>query len=335
MPENPESWKQYMTLAVCTGVSTCVVLGVLYTYAEVPVPKAVTVPTATRVEQMEPPPALYLRESLVAQAAVVVDTTNHALLYDYRANEALPLASITKVMTALAAKSLLQGNDSVRITEAAMQTEGFDALNLGEVWSVDTLVDYMLITSSNRAARALRDAGERELDNRKQGIDFIEYMNATAQRIGMTQSVFKNETGLDTNKDTVATNFGSAADVARLFAYVLTNEPHLLEATENERDTLRSSNGAAHTAISTNKALAEIPGLIGGKTGFTDVAGGNLAIAFDVEQGHPIIAVVLGSGKDERFTDMLTLVESVRSQFGVSSPKQVEMPMQLDIVPKL
>jgi D-alanyl-D-alanine carboxypeptidase (penicillin-binding protein 5/6) len=254
----------------------------------------------------------------------------------------MPLASITKVMTALAVKSLLHGSDSVRITEAAMQTEGYDALNVGEVWTVNTLVDYMLITSSNRAARALRDAGEKELRARSVNSEqstlnartnsqnvglFVDYMNATARRIGMTQTVFKNETGLDTNQDTVATNFGSAADVARLFAYVLANEPHLLEATENERDTLRSSNGAAHTAISTNKALAEIPGLIGGKTGFTDVAGGNLAIVFDVEQGHSIIAVVLGSGKDERFADMLTLVESVRNQFGVSSPKQVEMPI--------
>jgi serine-type D-Ala-D-Ala carboxypeptidase (penicillin-binding protein 5/6) len=317
--------RHYALLALCTGISACVVLGALYAHTEAPAQVAVATPPT--VEIIATPHPLYLRNSLVAQAAVVVDATTGHTLYDYRASESLPLASITKVMTALAAKSLLQGSDSVRITEAAMQTEGFDALNLGEVWTVDSLVDYMLITSSNRAARALMDAGEKELGNRKQDVDFIYYMNATAKRIGMTQTVFKNETGLDTNKDTVATNFGSAADVARLFTYVLAHETRLLEATENERNTLKSSNGAAHIAVTTNKALAEIPGLIGGKTGFTDVAGGNLAIAFDVEQGHPIVAVVLGSGKDERFTDMLTLVESVRNQFGVSSPKQIKMPI--------
>jgi D-alanyl-D-alanine carboxypeptidase (penicillin-binding protein 5/6) len=143
----------------------------------------------------------------------------------------------------------------------------------------------------------------------------------------MHDTTFTNETGLDIEHDTVATNFGSARDVATLLTYIITHEPRLLEATEDDREKLYSVTGTVHTAVTTNKALADIPGLIGGKTGFTDVAGGNLAIAFDVEPGHSVVAVVLGSGKDERFSDMLTLVDSVRNQFGMIGERQAHMPL--------
>lgn len=273
------------------------------------------------------PAPLYLRNPLVATAAVVIDVTTGDVLYDARADDVLPLASLTKLMTAHVVASLMQGSDRVVITREALATEGYDSLREGEVWTVDALIDYMLITSSNKAARALRDAGQAALDAQYQHVDFIGYMNAASKRMGMQSTTFTSETGLDIERDTVATNFGSALDVATLLSYIVVHEPHLLEATEDERDRLTTLTGLEHTAVTTNKALADIPGLIGGKTGYTDVAGGNLAIAFDVEPGHPIVAVVLGSGKDERFSDMLTLVESVRNQFGVSGERLVRMPM--------
>jgi D-alanyl-D-alanine carboxypeptidase len=238
-------------------------------------------------------------------------------------------------MTAFAALSLLDVGDRIPITSAAIQTEGFDTLTEGEVWQVGDLVDYMMLTSSNRAARALRDAGDAALRSRAPApttsvpttptTPFIAYMNATAQRLGLAHTTFTNETGLDI-RDTYATNFGSAHDVARLFMASLTQMPRVFSATESDSLAL-ASRSALHEAVTTNKALADIPGLIASKTGFTDVAGGNLAIAFEVEQGRPIVIVVLASGKDERFTDVLTLVEAVRTAYGVTTVRAAPLPL--------
>jgi len=72
---------------------------------------------------------------------------------------------------------------------------------------------------------------------------------------------------------------------------------------------ISDEDGVEHTANNTNKALGEIPGLIAGKTGFTDLADGNLAIMFDAGVGHPVAVVVLHSSKDGRFEDVKRLVQ--------------------------
>lgn len=358
----PPHEQHYVLFAVCTGLATCAVVGGMYAYASglLGGQNGVAMFTeevsqmqrgsgkhtaqiggdATEAETNALPPALYLRESLIAQSAIVFDAETGHVLYDYRASEAMPLASITKVMTALAITSLLQGSDTLTITQNAIETEGYDTLHVGEKWTVDDLVDFMLITSSNKAAQALHDAGRAELESRAEtaqlgNLDprkdvFIEYMNVLAKRIGMQATTFTNATGLDTNNDTVATNFGSARDVAQLFAYILQHKPRLIEATKDDSSLLRSQTGMQHNAITTNKAISEIPGLIGGKTGFTDIAGGNLAVAFDVEPGHPVVLVVLGSGKDERFADILTLVASVRNYFGMRGVQQASLPAEVE-----
>ncbi len=85
--------------------------------------------------------------------------------------------------------------------------------------------------------------------------------------------------------------------------------PNILEATKDGKETI-SSLDHAHVAINTDNALSKIPNLIGSKTGYTDLAGGNLAVAFDAGLGRPIIMVVLGSTYDGRFIDMATLASS-------------------------
>ena len=75
---------------------------------------------------------------------------------------------------------------------------------------------------------------------------------------------------------------------------------------------LTDENGNKASAFNTNEALGAIPGLIMGKTGYTDLAGGNLAVVFDVGLSHPVIAVVLGSTIDGRFTDMKQIVPAAR-----------------------
>jgi D-alanyl-D-alanine carboxypeptidase len=67
-----------------------------------------------------------------------------------------------------------------------------------------------------------------------------------------------------------------------------------------------------HIFPNTNEALEHLPGLIASKTGYTDLAGGNLAIVFDKGIGHHFVAVVLGSSRQGRFSDMRALMEAVR-----------------------
>jgi D-alanyl-D-alanine carboxypeptidase len=128
----------------------------------------------------------------------------------------------------------------------------------------------------------------------------------------MIQSYFLNGTGLDESA-TMAGAYGSAEDIARLLAYGIRSNSDVFAATARDTMVITSESGTQHRAVNTNEALNAIPALIAGKTGYTDLAGGNLAIAFDAGLERPMIIVVLGSTQDGRFEDMKTLVDAARA----------------------
>ena len=132
-------------------------------------------------------------------------------------------------------------------------------------------------------------------------------MNRTANELKLRDLHFFNETGLDLG-DASAGAYGSAHDVAKLLAYITKEAPEILEATRYDSMEFTSLENLPHVATNTNIIARLIPGLIGSKTGFTDLAGGNLAITFDAGLGYPIVVVVLGSTIDDRFTDTEALV---------------------------
>jgi D-alanyl-D-alanine carboxypeptidase len=113
---------------------------------------------------------------------------------------------------------------------------------------------------------------------------------------------FANPTGLDTSS-TTAGAYGSARDMALLVSDFLRQYPVLFSATVNETTPMKA----------TAEPILDIPGLIGAKTGYTDLAGGNLVAAFDIEVGHPIVVVVLGSSREGRFTDVRNLIDAARA----------------------
>ncbi|HVU75276.1 MAG TPA: hypothetical protein VHD38_00320, partial [Candidatus Paceibacterota bacterium] len=106
--------------------------------------------------------------------------------------------------------------------------------------------------------------------------------------------------------------YGSAHDMAELFGYAASTSSQYFAATAKENIEVQDESGISTAAHNTDEALGEIPGLIMGKTGYTDLAGGNLVTVFDVGLAHPVVAVVLGSTYDGRFTDMKTLVTKTR-----------------------
>jgi len=251
---------------------------------------------------------------LTAKSAYVLDARTGKVLFDKNDSERLPLASLTKVMTALVASTIAPPTSTITITREAIETGGDSGLQVGEKWSLKKLTDFSLTSSSNDGARAialalgnignLDDASASTTEN-----DFIKQMNSEAKKIGMSQSYFLNDTGLD-QSIVQGGAYGTAKDMATLFDYIIKNKPNLMEATQEASFKVSSESGIVHTANNTDSIVNSIPGLIASKTGYTDLAGGNLVIAFDPEIGRPIIISVLGSTELGRFEDMNKLIQA-------------------------
>ena len=95
-----------------------------------------------------------------------------------------------------------------------------------------------------------------------------------------------------------------------LFAYVLNKHPELFTSTTYAKLDIRSSSNIIHHVANTNAGVEHINGIIGSKTGYTDLAGGNLVVVVDIGIDHPIVIAVLGSTRDERFTDVEKLISA-------------------------
>lgn len=249
--------------------------------------------------------------AIIARAAYVWDVANQRPLYTKNETDILPLASITKLMTALLAQEILDENREVEITGHAIGQDGDSGFVEGESFNRLSLSDLTLLSSSNDGAFALaREAGSL-LDEEDPASSFVAAMNIRADELGLSNMSFKNPTGLDISL-TESGSHGSARDVTFLMEYILLNQPDILALTKQDNVLVESEAGYSHEADNTNYYIDEIPNLIGSKTGFTDLAGGNLVIAFDAGLNRPIIVTVLGSTLQGRFTDTVKLVRAAQ-----------------------
>ena len=243
--------------------------------------------------------------SLVGQSAHVYDIGARESLFAYGANAQLPLASIAKVIIAVLADEHLDLDGTTTITASSLEPEGDSGFVVGEVWYTRDLLDFMIMTSSNDGSAALAEHIERTT-----GTPIEELMNAQARAIGMRQSYFGNTTGLDVN-EFFSGAYGSARDVSRLLAHAYTRDPELLATTAIGSYTFTTPSGKVYLAENTNDTTGSLPGLVFGKTGFTDLAGGNLAVVIEPEPGRAVAIVVLGSTREARFADVRALAERV------------------------
>lgn len=248
---------------------------------------------------------------ITAKSAVVLDTVTGTEFFTKNASVQLPLASLTKMMLAYVVSDYFSPNDIVSIPRSALSTEGESGFVATSTWYFQDLLDFTLMTSSNDGAVALAQNAETFMQS---GDDIETKMNATAQAWGLTQTYFLNETGLDEDEVAMSGAYGSARDVAHMLARIYATDPDLLAATTQDTHTFSDTNGTAYAAENTNDALHNIPGLVAGKTGYTDLAGGNLAVAFEIEPAHPIVIVVLGSTFEGRFADVSSLVQAFISR---------------------
>ena len=259
--------------------------------------------------------------TLKAKAVYVYDIRTKTVLFAKNENTRLPLASLTKVMSALVAEDLSPMYGTITINGEALSTEGDSGFHKDEKWSLKSLLDFSLITSSNDGMRAIAlSLGALSKSNVGSEVilnDFVGEMNKRARELGLKNMYFWNETGLDISasktdlSDVKGGAYGTARDMSTLLEYILAHSPELLSATREPVARLESLDNYEHLAKNTNVIAAEIPGLLASKTGLTETAGGNLVIVFDPELGRPIIVSVLGSTEEGRFEDVRSLVYAV------------------------
>lgn len=289
------------------------VAGAGFTYeflnSGLPLPQAKT--QAAAVVVADP----FASTTLEAKSAYVYDMATHRTLYSLAPDETRPLASITKVATVLAATEVLQPTDVITIPYDTAPAGSTERLAKGDTWHVQDVVDFTLIASSNEGAEILAEEAGAQLHAKYPqspvASTTVWRMNDIAHELGLNDMHFQNASGLDLDTTTSGA-YGSARDVATLFAYAASTSPQIFAGTAKSNMSFVSINGTKTVAFNTDTALGSIPGIIMGKTGFTDLAGGNLAVVFDVGPAHPVVAVVLGSSQAGRFEDMKKLVAAAQ-----------------------
>jgi D-alanyl-D-alanine carboxypeptidase len=240
------------------------------------------------------------------KAYIVYDIVTQEIIASKNETEPLPLASITKVMTAVSAVLHKSKDDKVTITPKSIE-DGYDlGLKNNQVWKLSELLKYTLVFSSNDGAEVVADSfGGKEI--------FIKQMNEDAKVLSLDLH-FTDPAGRD-----IAGNIGGKGTVleaAKLFAVARRNIPDILDATTKKRENVISSTGRISGVPNTNQAIESLPGAEASKTGYTDMAGGNLGVVVDISLGHPVVIVVLGSTKEGRFRDMSILYNTLRKSLG-------------------
>lgn len=252
--------------------------------------------------------SVYDSVKLSAKAVIVYDLATGEVLYAKNAETQLPLASLTKLLTLYAASEAI-GNSPVTMSAHALAQDGDNGFVEGETFTFTELAKLALVASSNDAAEAIAETAGKLRSETREAL-----LANAASALGLSQTYAVNGTGLDEN-GSLSGGYGSAKDIALLAGEFLKRIPEIAHATLSPQVTAHSRTGESYTLKNTNPDVEHIAGLRLSKTGFTDLAGGNLAIVYDAGINHPIAIVVLGSTRDDRFLDVNTLVRATGQYF--------------------
>lgn len=239
-----------------------------------------------------------------ADAALVVDGSTDAILYAKNNYRVQPVASITKLLTALVAlDSNIDLGQVVTITEQDKREGNIVYLLTGEQVTVRDLLFLSLGASSNEATAALARAS---------GIqNFASAMNGYAYQLGMTDSTFVDSTGLEPG------NISSAADLIKLGRAAFANQLIAQAITTSEYRFTVTNTGRQVVAYSTDQLLGSFLDrgqyrILGGKTGYLDEAGYCLLVAVQQENGPTLYVTLLGSASQaDRWQEAKGLVDWV------------------------
>jgi serine-type D-Ala-D-Ala carboxypeptidase (penicillin-binding protein 5/6) len=232
--------------------------------------------------------------SVTAKSVVVYDPNSAEILYAKNEQSRLPMASTTKIITAITALELFDLEEKVTITNANESIGQKSDLQPGEIWTVKELLYALMLSSGNDAAVTLAQ-------HHPEGYGyFVAAMNRVAHRHNLTNTNFTNVSGIDQEN-----HFTTALELARITQYALEN-PTLKEIVKTPHYTLANHNGTITRQLyNLNQLLTTVEGVDGVKTGTTPGAGECLVTSIS-RNNRRLIIVVLGS--ENRYMDTKSII---------------------------
>lgn len=282
--------------------------------------KVVTLDDESNKKKDTKPEKIFNREAfseidIEASSAIVWDINKNEVIFEKNSNQSMPLASITKLMTALVALEKAYPSFTISIDPEFLKQYGDSGLYINEKWSLDSLIEMSLITSANDASFAIASVVGSQITGKsyQEGESFfISEMNRKADEMNLSKTFFYNSTGLDINSE-ISGAYSSVQDIANLTLHLLKNHPGVLLSTRYTAKKDLSLSNLQHTLVNTNPSIYNTEGLLASKTGYTDLAGGNLIVVVNVDFNYPVIIVVMNSTFDGRFEDVKLLIETTKN----------------------
>ena len=241
-------------------------------------------------------------QDISAKSAVLYEPETKTIIFEKNADERLPMASTTKIMTALVAIERENLDKKIVVDERAVGVEGSSAyLKAGEIFTLKDLLFALMLQSANDAAEAIAYAIAGSVNA------YAELMNQKASALGLTNTNFTNPHGLDDQE-----HYTTAKDLAIIAAAAL-EYPEFREIVSTKTKKIEK-NGISRLFVNHNKLLSRYDGCIGVKTGFTKKSGRCLVSAAERE-GVSLICVTIDAPSD--WNDHTRLLD-----YGFSSVKR-------------
>ena len=249
---------------------------------------------------------------LPCKGAILMEATTGAVIYCQNDAEALPPASVTKIMTLLLVMEAIDAgtvrlDDTVAVSANAASMGGSQVfLKEGERMKVEDLLKSVVIASANDAAVALAEHIAGSVPT------FVERMNSRAAELGMKHTRFENVTGLD---DTAEHHLTSARDIAMMSRELIKHQT-ILQYSSIWMDTIRDG---AFGLTNTNRLVRFYPGCTGLKTGSTSKAGFCVSVTAE-RDGFSLICVIMGAeSRDVRNATATQLLDWGFANYGLYS----------------
>jgi len=235
----------------------------------------------------------YSCDTVGAELYLVKNIKNGNIVFEQRSGDSWPIASITKLVTAVVASDSLNKDTIVSITDAIQEkTGGQNTLRAQESYTVNDLLTILLLQSSNDAAYALADAFGYD--------EFLKRMNEVAKKAGMSHTTFQEVSGLS------YLNQSTPNDLAKLLSYLWQSYPSVLEITRQSSARVVEQTSKKTKTISNIDYYAGRATFVGGKTGYIEQSRGNIIGIFRMSDDALYSVEVLGSY--DRFKDMDALL---------------------------
>ena len=264
-----------------------------YTSFYQPPPQVFLAQISSNVFQEKEPPEIFAASALSVK---VYKNGNQKIIFEKNSNQTWPIASLAKLMAAFVAMENYDLSRQLEVSKEAIgQPEDFGQLKVGESLSVENLLYLAIIESSNDAAFTLAEPIGTEA--------FADLMNLEAKHFGLQNTNFVDPTGY------APETYSTAKDLVTLSKYFMEQRPEIFKISSLAEFDLYTPDGVFHHKLSnTNELLNEYQEIVGGKTGYTNEAGGCLILILkNSKDGSIFINVILGAVN--RFEEMKKLIE--------------------------